>query len=92
MPDNYLWRQVCKLAVYRISVENAVFILFDRPSGKDNPGISIYSCDAFGVKTHFRTGHSVDYYDPEVIVSSMGSFFVAPFYDLPRNSDADDLI
>ena len=72
--------------------ENPIFVLFDRPSGKGNLGTLMRSCDAFGVSALFRTGHSVDYYDPEVIASSAGSFFATPFYALQQNSDIDGLI
>ncbi len=55
--------------------QNPVIALFDRPSNKGNLGTVIRSCDALGVECLILTGHSVDLYDPEVIVSSMGSFF-----------------
>ena len=71
---------------------NPVYVLFDRPSGKGNLGAVIRSCDAFGVKALYRTGHSVDFYDPEVIASSVGSFFAAPFYALEQSGDVDRLI
>jgi 23S rRNA (uridine2479-2'-O)-methyltransferase len=52
--------------------------LFDRPSNRGNLGTVIRSCDAFGLDGLIITGHSVDLYDPEVIVASMGSFFCVP--------------
>lgn len=55
--------------------DTAFFVLFDRPSNKGNLGTLIRSCDAFGVDLLILTGHSVDLYDPDVISSSMGSFF-----------------
>lgn len=58
--------------------ENPVFALFDRPSNKGNLGTIIRSCDALGVSGLILTGHAVDLYDPDVIVSSMGSFFNVP--------------
>jgi len=69
-----------------------VFILVDRPSGKGNLGTVMRSCDAFGVKMLYRTGHSVDFYDPEVIAASMGSFFAAPFRALDSSREVDDMI
>lgn len=58
--------------------ENPIIALFDRPSNKGNLGTIIRSCDALGVEGLIITGHAVDLYDPEVIVSSMGSFFNVP--------------
>lgn len=55
-----------------------LLVLFDRPSNKGNLGTIIRSCDAFGVEGIIITGHAVDLYDPDVIVSSMGSFFHMP--------------
>lgn len=54
---------------------NPFWVLFDRPSNKGNLGTMIRSCDALGVDLLILTGHAVDMYDPDVIVSSMGSFF-----------------
>lgn len=50
-------------------------VVFDRPSNKGNLGTIIRSCDALGADVLIITGHAVDLYDPEVVVSSMGSFF-----------------
>lgn len=59
-----------------LEIKDSTFIvLFDRPSNKGNLGTLIRSCDAFGVDLLILTGHSVDLYDPDVITSSMGSFF-----------------
>lgn len=58
--------------------ENPFLVLFDRPSKKGNLGTLIRSCDALGADLLIITGHSVDLYDPDVIVSAMGSFFNLP--------------
>ena len=58
--------------------ENPIVALFDRPSNKGNLGTILRSCDALGADGLILTGHGVDLYDPEVIVSSMGSFFRVP--------------
>lgn len=55
--------------------KNPMIALFDRPSNKGNLGTVIRSCDALGVECLIITGHAVDLYDPDVVVSSMGSFF-----------------
>jgi len=67
--------------------ENPLILLFDRPSNKGNLGTIIRSCDAFGVDALIITGHSVDMYDPDVIVSGMGSFFNLPVFRLADNND-----
>ena len=36
----------------------------------------IRSCDALGVDMLIITGHAVDLYEPDVIVSAMGSFSI----------------
>ncbi len=68
--------------------ENPFIVLFDRPSNKGNLGTIIRSCDALGVDFLIITGHAVDLYDPDVIVSSMGSFFALP---VVRFADNDSL-
>lgn len=62
--------------------------LFDRPSNRGNLGTILRSCDALGIEGLILTGHSVDLYDPEVITSSMGSFFNVPVI---RVADQDRL-
>lgn len=66
---------------------NPFIVLFDTPSNKGNLGTIIRSCDAFGVDTLIITGHSVDIYDPEVIVSSMGSFFNMSVVRMENNAE-----
>jgi len=63
-----------------------IIAIFDRPSNKGNLGTIIRSCDALGVEGLVITGHCVDLYDPDVIVSSMGSFFKVPVIRMPENS------
>lgn len=58
--------------------ENPCLVLFDRASNRGNLGTILRSCDALGADGLILTGHAVDLYDPEVIVSSMGSFFRVP--------------
>ncbi len=67
---------------------NPFIVLFDRPSNKGNLGTVIRSCDAQGVDFLVITGHAVDLYDPDVITSSMGSFFSLP---VVRLADTDSL-
>lgn len=66
--------------------ENPVLALFDRPSNKGNLGTMIRSCDSLGVELLILTGHSVDLYDPDVITSTMGSFFKMKVVRFPENA------
>lgn len=59
--------------------DNPFIVLLDRPSNKGNLGTIIRSADALGIDGILITGHAVDIYDPDVITSSMGSFFNVPF-------------
>lgn len=63
---------------------NPIIALFDRPSNKGNLGTIIRSCDALGVECLIITGHAVDLYDSDVVVSSMGSFFNMQIYRVPE--------
>lgn len=71
---------------------NPVIALFDRPSNKGNLGTIIRSCDALGVECLMITGHAVDLYDPDVVVSSMGSFFNLKVVRVPENQKVLDFI
>ena len=71
---------------------NPMIALFDRPAKKANLGTILRSCDALGIELLVITGHSVDLYDPEVISSSMGSFFKVPFIKLNENSEINNFL
>lgn len=73
-----------KLEKVRLS-ENPFIVLFDRPSNRGNLGTMIRSCDALGADMLIITGHAVDLYDPDVIVSAMGSFFNMPVVRVEDN-------
>ena len=64
---------------------NPVLALFDRPSNKGNLGTILRSCDALGINSLIITGHAIDLYDPDVIVSTMGSFFHIPAIRIADN-------
>ena len=66
--------------------DNPFIVLFDRPSNKGNLGTMIRSCDALGADMLIMTGHSVDLYDPDVVISAMGSFFNVPVIRVEDNS------
>lgn len=65
--------------------ENPFIVLFDRPSNKGNLGTMIRSCDALGADMLILTGHSVDLYDTDVVVATMGSFFNLPVIRISDN-------
>ena len=67
--------------------EKPFLVLFDRPSNKGNLGTMIRSCDALGADMLIITGHAVDLYDPDVVVSAMGSFFHTPVVRVADNSE-----
>lgn len=71
---------------FKPTADNPIFVLFDRPSNKGNLGTLIRSCDAFGVSGLILTGHGVDPYDPDVVTSTIGSFFKVPFARLTSNA------
>ena len=74
------------------TTENPFIILCNRPSKKGNLGSIIRSADAFGVDGIIVTGHSVDIYDPEVIVASMGSYFAVDIQKMERNEEIIEYI
>ncbi len=65
--------------------DNPFIVLFDRPSNRGNLGTMIRSCDALGADMLIITGHAVDLYDPDVVVSAMGSFFNLPVVRIADN-------
>lgn len=71
---------------------NPMIALFDRPSNKGNLGTIIRSCDALGVECLIITGHAVDLYDPDVVTSSMGSFFNMQVIRVPETRNVLDFI
>ena len=72
--------------------DNPFIVLFDRPSNKGNLGTMIRSCDALGADLLILTGHSVDLYDPDVVVSAMGSFFNMPVVRVSDNQELSEYI
>lgn len=79
--------------IHSLEISDTAFIvLFDRPSNKGNLGTLIRSCDAFGVDLLILTGHSVDLYDPDVISSSMGSFFNLKVVRITDNNKLSEIL
>jgi len=53
-------------------------LIFDRPSDYGNFGSIVRSANSFNVDAILVVGHGIDYYDPKVIRSSLGSIFHTP--------------
>ena len=75
-----------RLDTLRLS-KTPFLVLFDRPSNRGNLGTMIRSCDALGADALILTGHAVDLYDPDVVVSAMGSFFNLPVVRIADNRE-----
>ncbi len=69
--------------------DKPVLALLDRPSNRGNLGTIIRSCDALGVEALLITGHAVDLYDPDTVVSTMGSLFSVPVVRMAENAEAE---
>ncbi len=64
------------LTIDKVIISKEPFVLiFDRPSDHGNFGSIIRSANSFNVDAIFIVGHGIDYYDPKVIRSSLGSIF-----------------
>ncbi len=72
--------------------KNPLIVVIDRPSNRGNLGTLIRSCDALNCNGLIMTGHAVDLYDPETIISSVGTFFSLPTLRLPSYKEAYDWI
>lgn len=72
--------------------KNPFIILFDRPSNKGNLGTIIRSCDSLGADMLIITGHAIDLYDPDVVISAMGSFFNMPVIRIEDNNILYDYV
>lgn len=72
---------IVTVKVKSLTLENAIFrekpfvLICDRPSDHGNFGSIIRSANSFNVDAVFIIGHGIDYYDPKVIRSSLGSIF-----------------
>ena len=71
------------------ATENAVVVVFDRPSSPGNLGTLIRSADAFGAAAVIVCGHGADQYDPRCVRASTGSLFAVPVF---RVSGPDEVL
>lgn len=72
--------------------KNPLIVVIDRPSNRGNLGTLIRSCDALSCNGLIMTGHAVDLYDPETIISSVGTFFSLPSLRLPSHKEVYDWV
>lgn len=70
-------RKVRRLEELKVN-DDTLILIFDRPSNPGNLGSLIRSADALGATGVVTTGHSVDLFDPVVLRSSLGAFFLLP--------------
>ena len=66
---------------------NDIVIVFDRPNNPGNLGSSLRSCDCFGIKGAFVTGHAADIYHPHAVRGTMGALFGLPVVRVPSQTE-----
>jgi tRNA G18 (ribose-2'-O)-methylase SpoU len=67
--------------------DNALVVVFDRPTTPGNIGTLIRSADAFGAAGVIVTGHAADPYDPKAVRASTGSLFALPVVRAPSHRE-----
>jgi 23S rRNA (uridine2479-2'-O)-methyltransferase len=67
--------------------DNALVVVFDRPTTPGNIGTLIRSADAFGADGVIVTGHAADPYDPKAVRASTGSLFALPVVRAPSHRE-----
>jgi TrmH family RNA methyltransferase len=67
--------------------DNALVVVFDRPTTPGNIGTLIRSADAFGASGVVVTGHAADPYDPKAVRASTGSLFAVPVVRAPSHRE-----
>ena len=80
------------LAEATISLQNKLnpdfpMVYLDQISDPGNLGTIIRTCDWFGIKQIGISPNSVDFYNPKVVRSSMGSHFNMKYLGTPRSED-----
>ncbi len=71
------------------SIEDKIVVMLDNISDPGNLGTIFRSCDWFGIKNIFLSENIVDYTNPKVIRSSMGSVFQISLFE---EIGAEDLL
>lgn len=76
------------LALADVRLREKPFVLvFDRPSDHGNFGSILRSANSFNVDAVFVIGHGIDWHDPKVIRSSLGSVFHTQIVPVPSMND-----
>lgn len=65
------------------SGDDALNVVFDRPTMPGNIGTLVRSIDAFGGRGLIISGHAADPYDPQAVRASTGSMFAVPVVRVP---------
>lgn len=85
--------RVKQLSLEDLSLSEKPFVLiFDRPSDHGNFGSILRSANSFKVDAVFVIGHTIDYYDPKVIRSSLGSIFHSRIVHIPSMQELESWI
>jgi 23S rRNA (uridine2479-2'-O)-methyltransferase len=72
--------------------ERPFILMFDRPSDHGNFGSILRSANSFNVDAVFIIGHGIDYLDPKVIRSSLGSVFHSKIINIPSMAELENWI
>lgn len=72
-------------------IKDDILVLIDNVSDPGNLGTILRTCDWFGIYNVLLTNESVEYLNPKVIRSSMGSVFHLNIYDDVFENDLIDL-
>ena len=75
-PDEVL--ALVSIKSYSLPVDNGMILVLDNINNPGNLGTIIRICDWFGVKHIICSINTVDYYNPKVVQSAMGSIFRVP--------------
>ncbi|MGH2354145.1 MAG: TrmH family RNA methyltransferase, partial [Chloroflexota bacterium] len=67
--------------------DDALVMVFDRPTSPGNLGAIIRSCDALNADGLIVTGHGADLYEPQTVRASMGSLFALPTIRLASHQE-----
>ena len=69
------------------TIKGGQTLLIDRPSSPGNLGVTVRSCDSFGLDSIIISGHAVDPFDPKCIAASRGTVFTIPIVKASSNAE-----
>ena len=70
-------------------IDDQIVVMLDNISDPGNLGTIIRNCDWFGIKNILLSENIVDYTNPKVIRSSMGSVFHVNIYEEVKEESAE---